>query len=1320
MTSLRATDEAHGCCACCAGPCGCERRSWSESEVLEEELKFIHGEAVLAGRPVDPPAFGPLPDRSEAPANPTNERERLRTLYRSIHSLTWPQTALCLSGGGIRSATFCLGVLQVLAARGLLARRGHGPRESGPDGIHYLSTVSGGGYIGSWLSAWLAREDPDVAIRQLGGPTRSGGLGATVEAGPVRRLREYSNWLAPRLGADIGTLSVLYLRNLLLNLLVLLPLVAALLLIPRAQLAVLRLVGRCESASAVALALAAVALAACVATIAISLPPCAGVKRPKWPIPPLACPWLLLVVAWLAMLAAMIGAIPRDPLSALLPAAMRIPVLIAGPAFLIGLLATSWWVGLRRFRWHHAARFLAGGAATVATLWIFTEHIVPGLADRPLLLLTLGIPSALAGYFVIGTGGAALTRSSEGKREWWAASGGGVLVLACAWLALHALVFYLTPLALKGGAYWASALAAVGGVSGILTAIAGYRAPQHASEEEGKQQRVLATLKRWALEIGALVFLVGGLGLGGSLAIAAALDYPQYASLLQKSSAADVAIERYGDAAKAVDRYVKRPPPAPQSAPATADAEATTTVEIAGGGRVAVTARGRGGATAVPAPSEADPELQEAARAARRRAAQSALDGVESWSGRARHAVDRWLRLGERSYWAGLLSSPACGCVPDGLIAVLPAGLMALALAVSACIGVNRFSLHGAYANRLVRAYLGASRPRGSEPPDDLTGFAAGDNLPMASLTSDRPRRPRGPFHVIGIALNLTQGARPEWAERKASSFTVTPLRAGSWMLGYRNVSAYGGDAPGGLSLGKAMAISGAAVNPNMGYHSSRLVAAVLTFFNVRLGWWLPNPGPAGAPVWNRAEPGLGLWPLMRELAGSAGESTRYVSLSDGGHFDNLGLYEMVRRRCARIIVVDAGADPDYRYDDLAMAVRRIRTDIGVDIEFPEDSGPSKQCAPEGSFVVGWIHYPQVDGEHARTGLLFYIKPKLSGREPVDVERYRREHRTGSDRFPHQSTGDLFFDESQFESYRMLGAHMAADMLDQVKRIESYVPRRKEAHRREDRQAPALGFSGMGTAPEPDRSGLGRLAQSIDQSSRQAAIAAPGSFWSWSTVPLVAGVLTVTGVVGVVGTLVMAPGTVRLDADALRVEMGPVSGTVTLTGNPKLDVGDGTIRFVPYWLPPAPPCLPVPWRCPEGAGMVIHGPVTFTHNQWTQTGVDVALDEIRAELAQMRPFTSAVMRLDNELWRLQSAVQSQRLRDQDSFAELRERVDEVDRALVGLRRFAEEELPGRLSREVGDRLGDKGELFRRIEELTRAIRALLPKGTELSRPDASR
>ena len=119
------------------------------------------------------------------------------------------------------------------------------------------------------------------------------------------------------------------------------------------------------------------------------------------------------------------------------------------------------------------------------------------------------------------------------------------------------------------------------------------------------------------------------------------------------------------------------------------------------------------------------------------------------------------------------------------------------------------------------------------------------------------------PLHLVNIALNLVKGDNLAWQQRKAQSFTISSLHSGSWNLGFRRTEAYAAnhylDQP--LSLGTALAISGAAASPNMGYHSSSTVTFLLALFNIRLGWWLGNPGPAGSDTYKQASPTVSVGP---------------------------------------------------------------------------------------------------------------------------------------------------------------------------------------------------------------------------------------------------------------------------------------------------------------------------------------------------------------------------------------------------------------------------------------------------------------------------
>jgi hypothetical protein len=266
----------------------------------------------------------------------------------------------------------------------------------------------------------------------------------------------------------------------------------------------------------------------------------------------------------------------------------------------------------------------------------------------------------------------------------------------------------------------------------------------------------------------------------------------------------------------------------------------------------------------------------------------------------------------------------------------------------------------------------------------------------------------------------------------------VSPLHCGSFQIpdsnertipvygSYRRTFKYGGQQYGGISLGTAMAISGAAASPNMGYYSSPVVTFLMTLFNVRLGWWLGNPGPAGQDYYTSSAPKDAVYPIIAEAFGWTNDRDSYVYLTDGGHFENLGLYEMVIRRCRLIVVSDAAGDPDFRYNDLGNAVQKVRTDLGIPVDFgPMKLFPRSQNKPGAYCAIGTIRYSCIDGDlepgvSVPDGKIIYIKPAFYGKEPRDIYRYAMTHET----FPQQSTADQWFDESQFESYRKLGSYI--------------------------------------------------------------------------------------------------------------------------------------------------------------------------------------------------------------------------------------------------------------------------------------------------------
>jgi hypothetical protein len=355
-------------------------------------------------------------------------------------------------------------------------------------------------------------------------------------------------------------------------------------------------------------------------------------------------------------------------------------------------------------------------------------------------------------------------------------------------------------------------------------------------------------------------------------------------------------------------------------------------------------------------------------------------------------------------------------------------------------VNINRFSLHAVYRNRLVRGYLGAARQ--ARNPDRFTGFDERDNIRVHTLwppkASSDGRNVFGLFHVLNLSLNVVESKRLAWQERKAEPFTVSPRHCGSALKGFRPSDEYAGrpshkSGPRGISLGTAMAISGAAVSPNMGYYSSPSIALLLAFFNVRLGWWLGNPGREGDDSYQTEGPDFAIKPLIQEAFGLTTDDKKYVYLSDGGHFEDLGLYEMVRRRCRFIVVVDAGEDALFEFDDLGNAVRKIYIDLGIRIDFKglqdltnRPPRPAGGQPPEIPYhAIGEIDYRTADGDGCSNGTILYLKPALHWTEPAGIVSYANAHKD----FPHEATTEQWFTESQFESYRSLGFEITEHVL---------------------------------------------------------------------------------------------------------------------------------------------------------------------------------------------------------------------------------------------------------------------------------------------------
>jgi hypothetical protein len=338
-------------------------------------------------------------------------------------------------------------------------------------------------------------------------------------------------------------------------------------------------------------------------------------------------------------------------------------------------------------------------------------------------------------------------------------------------------------------------------------------------------------------------------------------------------------------------------------------------------------------------------------------------------------------------------------------------------------VDINEFSLNAFYRSRLVRCYLGATRVMDpTRSPQNFTGFDDNDDFCLTHLAPAGGGLLAGPFPIVNCSLNLGGSKDLALHTRHSAIFTLTPLRCGTRYgeLGYWSTKEFCG--PNAVpTLGQAIAVSGAAASPNMGYHTSPVVAFVMTIFNVRLGWWFPNPKcrkPGNSSPW------FSLRYLISELFGGANDQSSYVAVSDGGHFENLGAYELVKRQCRLIIISDAECDPDYCFEGLGRLIRMCKVDFNVTITI--DVSPIR--VGTGRHAIGVIQYP----EQEAPGQLIYLKASMTGHESTDILQYKSGHAT----FPHESTGNQFYSEDQFESYRALGYDIAAASIPKTRKAD--------------------------------------------------------------------------------------------------------------------------------------------------------------------------------------------------------------------------------------------------------------------------------------------
>jgi len=375
--------------------------------------------------------------------------------------------------------------------------------------------------------------------------------------------------------------------------------------------------------------------------------------------------------------------------------------------------------------------------------------------------------------------------------------------------------------------------------------------------------------------------------------------------------------------------------------------------------------------------------------------------------------------------------------------------ILGLSLLLAWCVNLNYISPHRMYRDRLMEMFLPEIEAVCSDTwqPAKEANSKALQSFAIDAEQAAKAKYP-GPYHIINTNLILVAAEDAKFRGRGGDSFILTPLYCGSNATGWRDTGSFNN---GNMTLATAMAISGAAANPHAGPDGAGptrnvLFSFLMSFFNISLGYWAGNPrrelGRSGHKA-NYVIPGLRQGLLGRGY----NEKANFIELTDGGHFENLALYELIRRRVRTIIVTDGGADLDFNFSDLANAVEKVRVDFGVIIDFAYTNNQAPICdllpnsgeekslykakysLAKRGYAEGRIIYPETtrkDGQkELMVGRIIYIKATLTGGLPEDIYGYK----SGNPDFPNQTTADQFFDEGQFEAYRELGYQLTKRML---------------------------------------------------------------------------------------------------------------------------------------------------------------------------------------------------------------------------------------------------------------------------------------------------
>jgi hypothetical protein len=393
--------------------------------------------------------------------------------------------------------------------------------------------------------------------------------------------------------------------------------------------------------------------------------------------------------------------------------------------------------------------------------------------------------------------------------------------------------------------------------------------------------------------------------------------------------------------------------------------------------------------------------------------------------------------------------------------------VLALGLGVVAVTGrelqqINRSSLHYFYRSRLARAYASvgnfhnARTPRGAEPRFPISPFAHqaqewieetrsvtdqlnGDDV---LLSNYRPDLSGGPIHLINCCINQTRDDNTGLynADRKGENLILGPSGIEAGRL---PATAAPARSLNGATLAQWVAISGAAVGTGMGSYTKPGIAVMTFLSGFRLGYWQQRlqKSPPARPTerWGRLAK---YYALLREMfAFFPGTRSEFWYVSDGGHFDNTGVYALIKRRVSMIVLADCGSDPDYTFDDVENMVRKARIDFQTSIDFVESGdlkdaecpqphlfGTPASIVPGGGdayLVAARITYPPAPGSSTPSyGVLLIVKPRVTSTVSLDVANYADRNRV----FPQQSTVNQFYSEEEWEAYCTLGLALGSEL----------------------------------------------------------------------------------------------------------------------------------------------------------------------------------------------------------------------------------------------------------------------------------------------------